>query len=493
MSPTHDYILSNQSGASFRTDLNNALAAIVSNNSSSSQPATRYAYQWWADTSSGILKLRNSANDAWIELLQLDGTLTLEDGSASTPALAFRDDLNTGIFSSEADSFNVATGGVERMKLGDVTVFNESGADVDFRIEGDTNANLFKVDAGNDRIGIGIASPFAKLTVFGSGGQEARVVIEGEGGADPYLNFLANNATHFSIGIDDSDSDKFKISKHSALGTNDYFVIDVNSNVAIGTTDPDGDKLLIQLSNENTNDFRVKGGATQLRTNVLLQASNADASGFTAYRLVNSAGSTVNSISMQNSDSSVSYTTGIAGGDMVFKTITSGTTNQQTRMTIAGAGNVNINNLCTAGAGFAQFDNAQSLISQSSVGSATQQYFIGNAAIQVSSDRRIKENIVDTSLNAITELNKVRVVDFSWNDPQDKAINNKNARGKWTGCIAQEIVDIFPHSVNAPRPEGKEIDYDSEHLWTMEYEHLVPVLIKAVQELSAKVAALESL
>ena len=61
---THDYSLANQSGASFRTDLNNALAAISSNNSNSSSPATTYAYQWWADTSAGILKLRNSANNA---------------------------------------------------------------------------------------------------------------------------------------------------------------------------------------------------------------------------------------------------------------------------------------------------------------------------------------------------------------------------------------------------------------------------------------------
>ena len=53
----HDYVIANQSGAAFRTDLNNALAAIVSNNSSSSEPATKYAYQWWADTNSGYLKI----------------------------------------------------------------------------------------------------------------------------------------------------------------------------------------------------------------------------------------------------------------------------------------------------------------------------------------------------------------------------------------------------------------------------------------------------
>ena len=114
---TADYIISNQSGASFRTDLNNTLAAIVSNNSNSSEPATKYAYQWWADTSAAVMKLRNSANDGWIELFQLDGTLTLEDGSASAPGLAFRDDLDTGIFSSAANNFDIATGGSVRLNV----------------------------------------------------------------------------------------------------------------------------------------------------------------------------------------------------------------------------------------------------------------------------------------------------------------------------------------------------------------------------------------
>ena len=118
---THDYVLDNASGADFRADLNNALAAIVSNNSNSSSPSTTYAYQWWADTSNNVLKIRNSANNDWIELFQLDGTLTLEDGSASACALGFRDDLDTGIFSGGANEFNIATGGTERF------VINSSG------------------------------------------------------------------------------------------------------------------------------------------------------------------------------------------------------------------------------------------------------------------------------------------------------------------------------------------------------------------------------
>ena len=121
---THDYIIDSGTGSAFRTDINNALAAIVSLNSSSTAPATKYAYQLWADTNTGILKIRNSANNAWIELLQLDGTLTMEDGAAGTPGLAFRDDLDTGIFSPAANVLSVSCGGVEKAQ------FNNSSGDM---------------------------------------------------------------------------------------------------------------------------------------------------------------------------------------------------------------------------------------------------------------------------------------------------------------------------------------------------------------------------
>ena len=81
----HDYIIANQSGAAFRSDLNNGLAAIVSNNSGAAQPSTTYAYQWWADTATGLLKLRNAANNAWITIGTLAdanlGLLSLAGGT----------------------------------------------------------------------------------------------------------------------------------------------------------------------------------------------------------------------------------------------------------------------------------------------------------------------------------------------------------------------------------------------------------------------------
>ena len=48
--------------------------------------------------------------------------------------------------------------------------FNDSGADVDFRIESDDNANMFFVDGGNDRVGIGtnaVSAGQGTLTVYG--------------------------------------------------------------------------------------------------------------------------------------------------------------------------------------------------------------------------------------------------------------------------------------------------------------------------------------
>ena len=138
---THDYVIDNSTGANVRADINNVLAAIVSNNSSSSEPSTKYAYQWWADTNENVLKIRNSANDGWVTLLQLDGTLTLEDGSASAPALGFRDDLDTGIFSSAANNLDIATGGSVRANISS-TGLNVTGTVTDDGATHDGNVDL---------------------------------------------------------------------------------------------------------------------------------------------------------------------------------------------------------------------------------------------------------------------------------------------------------------------------------------------------------------
>jgi hypothetical protein len=139
----HDYVIANQSGAAFRSDLNNGLSAIVSQNSGSAEPSTTYAYMWWADTTTGLLKIRNAANNAWVTVGTLattnlglaplasptfTGTVTAPTftastgvniplGSAGSPSLYFTGDTNTGLFSPGADTVALATAGSNRLHI----------------------------------------------------------------------------------------------------------------------------------------------------------------------------------------------------------------------------------------------------------------------------------------------------------------------------------------------------------------------------------------
>ena len=201
----HDYNIANQSGSSFRADLNNALSAVVSQNSGSAAPTTTFAYQMWADTTAGVMKLRNGANSAWITLYELDGTFVTTDiqlglGAAATPSLAFTGDLNTGIYSPGADQVAIATGGTQRVT----------------------------VDASG-RLGVGTASPGALLTLAASV-PELRFVDSDNSfygtitapGGDIYIDADKGNGAGGSIirfAVDDSERVRIDSSGRLLVGT----------------------------------------------------------------------------------------------------------------------------------------------------------------------------------------------------------------------------------------------------------------------------------
>ena len=77
----HDYDIANQLSASLRTDLNNALKALNSNNSGDNEPAAPFANMLWYDTYNNILKMKPEDNAAgqWISIGYLDqGTDTFK-------------------------------------------------------------------------------------------------------------------------------------------------------------------------------------------------------------------------------------------------------------------------------------------------------------------------------------------------------------------------------------------------------------------------------
>lgn len=79
---------------------------------------------------------------------------------ASGDGLTFR--TNNGFTRMTIDSAGLTT------INGSGVIFNEPGSDADFRVEGDTNANLLFVDASTDRVGIGTATPNNTLDVSGN-------------------------------------------------------------------------------------------------------------------------------------------------------------------------------------------------------------------------------------------------------------------------------------------------------------------------------------
>ena len=109
--------------------------------------------------------------------------------------------------------------------------------------------------AGN--VGLGTTNPTYKLHAYGdTAGSDVTIMLwnndntnsasdsqlwaltGGSSGGDPQVGFTILNAIDWSIGLDNSDSDKFKISKSASLGTNDYVTIDSTGNVGIGNTAP---------------------------------------------------------------------------------------------------------------------------------------------------------------------------------------------------------------------------------------------------------------
>ena len=100
---------------------------------------------------------------------------------------------------------------------GGTFIYNEAGADLDARFEGASDANLLYLDAGNDRIGIGTASPSTELHVVGGVKATGDIDLDGgtftfndsgadkdfriEGDADAYLFFTDAGNDRVGIGI----------------------------------------------------------------------------------------------------------------------------------------------------------------------------------------------------------------------------------------------------------------------------------------------------
>ena len=105
----------------------------------------------------------------------------------------------------------------------------------------------------------------------------------------------------------------------------------------------------------------------------------------------------------------------------------------------------------------------------SQVGDGTVKYYIDKA-----SDRRLKENIAQTAVNALDTINKIDMVEFDF---------IKDKKHEEIGLIAQEVERVIPQAISR-NPDNED---DFLHI---DYNAFVPYLIKAIQELNQKLEKL---
>ena len=525
---THDYIISNASGAAVRADLNNALAAIVSNNSNATSPATTYAFQFWADTTTGQLKIRNAANSAWITLMELDGTMLMEDGTVSAPGLAFASDLNTGFFRSAADKINFATGGAERLEIGSSeVVFNDPSNDVDFRVESNGNTHMLFVDAGNNCVGVGTNSPAVLLDVADKSNNEPKLRIS-TGTATNFFQISRSTSTgHYTLASEENGSSIILATDPDGTGAVDRLTIDRNGNVGIGESSMDA--LLVIKGNSDANttpSIRLKDGSdtreawiTNASGDLMLNVGGNDNVAHGTLRLFESgildyaqgAGSRlridssgrllVGTTTSQSTDAYIQNYR--ASGKNLTSVQSNSLANGEICIFEASAkksgGSNNVvelglfkHNAIANPSGYLRLPNAslQEIFmwndTSNNFRTSTVSSHIGTTSGTVVGTQTSDERLKNVGANVAYGLAEVKQL-----QPKQYALKAEPDTNK-LGFIAQQVESIIPEAVY---DTNEELDGHQEGDRTklgMEYVQLIPVLVNAIKELSAEVDTLKT-
>ena len=278
--------------------------------------------------------------------------------------------------------------GLDSSQEGAIT-FNEGSADVDFRVESNNEANMFVVDAGNDRIGIGTNAPAHKLDVVESADAfGARITNNSDGSQGLQVRTSDNDGGQFILDLQSSSS---------ATGT-DYaskLVVSKSGNVGIGTTSP-------------VAKLHVVGGHLQVNTET-------------------NSGSTVHHYS----------------------------------------------NTTSGGAYRVRFDSNSNVVGSIAVGTSS-------TAFNTSSDYRLKEN-VDYSFDATSRLKQLKPARFNFIADKTNTLVD--------GFIAHEVSDIIPEAIIGTKDA---VDEDGNiQPQQIDQSKLVPLLVKTIQELEARITTLE--
>ena len=534
MSPQHDYIIDNSTGANVRSDINSVLQAIASNNSGSSAPSTTVASQFFADTNAGIMKLRNTSNNGFVNLFTLAGGIDVDAASnfnedvtftgasanilfdKSDNALEFADnakatfgtggdceifhDGSTSRIHSASHNLNIRTprfaafngagnedmlkafeNGAVELYFNNVKRFETSSTGV--TISGGTVANGHITlpdhtgsQDGKLRFGAGtdlniyhngenfIESNNKKLIIRNTSNNIHLQPVSGEGGID----VLPNSA----VKLYHDGNQKFETTSEGAKITTD--AINTAAILEINSTNGGQPTLSLKASKSGTNratriDFLNQDSTTPKWT--LLNDFNQN--GTNDFRIVDSGQASGNSIIAHQNGSVELY----FDNSKKLETTTNGVS--------VPSGSLRVEN----GSAFASNsgDAAATFDRTSSTGTLVELRFGGankgtisvdgsNAAFNVSaSDRTLKKNFESWNENVLDLFKNINPQKFNFIDQQDTDVKTK-------GFVAQDLVESFP--------EGYTKNKENKYMFNP--SGMVVYLMKAIQELEAKVAALEA-
>ena len=318
------------------------------------------------------------------------------------------------------------------------------------------------------RVGIGSDSPDATLHLQDGNNTELRFTF----GSDQYINKITNE---WAGGNPAGCKIRFFVSDGSTTNANEVFTLDGNSQMSLSNND-----------NGTGNTIFGKNAAKSLDSgsnyNVLIGDEVANGTLIDIKHNV-----AVGADSMQDITQG-DYNTGV--GSSALHAITTGSDNvgigrRAGDLITTGTDNILIGSDADPSANSA---TNQIVIGHDATGVGDNTAIIGNSstadvymgdngnAWSQTSDGRLKENVKEWD-KGLDEINSLRVVEFNFK--KDNPFNY-NSEKKRQGIIAQEAQEILPEMVKA----------DGEWL-SANTEPMVWALVKAVQELSAKVEELE--
>ena len=343
---------------------------------------------------------------------------------------------------------------VDRFRLasGDL-VINEGGGDYNFRVEGDTDANLLFVDAGTDRVGIGTTSPSAKLEITGSNDTTNMIIgapthLVGGGSLSEYQSLLFDNTNvsgasgqvllrHYANSHNDSEGALAILTTSTAGTTAEAMRIRGSGNVGIGGSPEGNAKLDIKMS-----------GVSQY-----LKLERSSSTGRAQIQLANESGTEL-------------WRFGTTGGGSEDFSFWDGSFNHlvfdRSANSAEFGGSVGINVTPSGTSG--RLDCSNDVVAYST------------------SDKRLKENITPLH-NALDKVMNISGVSFDWKalTKEEKKTIHGN-KGHDVGVIAQEIEKVLPEVVTT-RDSGYK---------AVKYEKIVPLLIEAIKEQQKQIEELKN-